>query len=470
MPRTLVGQPVFGNAIQFNGTDQSASRAVITSVTDNFTFAMWVYLPALPAATATVFCNGDVGANGTRMFVTTGGVFQMQHNFVVSLSSDATLSTLTWYHLALVRNGGTTQLYVNGVAAGGTTASTPNAANSFTSIGAAVNSSNTKSGFANCLMDDVRIYERALSAGELLDIVSYAADPNIVISSTSLKAWYKLDESSGNPADSSGSGLTLTNNNTATFVAGTVMVSNVPARTTAGNKLLVRDFGTCLSFDGATTDVTVTSQLFYQNTGYTVSCWVKGQPTATQARFLCLGSTASNNQVWFLQNFSASSRRLGVFIRNDANTEVGPSSLSVFSSKEVLDNKWHHITFADNNGTAVLYVDGVADATSFNYTRSGAFTFNRTGVGALVRAAVANWLSGRVDDVRIWNNTVLTAPQVADLCFRGINPSTPTSWYKFDEGSGTTATDSGSLATNGTITAATYSSDVVTKVRTVASI
>lgn len=37
-----------------------------------------------------------------------------------------------------------------------------------------------------------------------------------------LRAYYKLDESSGNPADSSGNGYTLTNNNTVSFTTGKI--------------------------------------------------------------------------------------------------------------------------------------------------------------------------------------------------------------------------------------------------------
>lgn len=226
---------------------------------------------------------------------------------------------------------------------------------------------------------------------------------------------------------------------------------------------LDRDFGTCLSFDGATTDVTVTSQLFYQNTGYTVSLWAKPNAANSQ-RPLCMGSTASNNQVWIMNLGTDSANRIGFLIRDDGN---GVRLIqSTVSTTRFVPGEWIHVVFTDNNGTCVLYINGVADATNFNYTRTGTFTFNRTAIGALVRAATSAWFRGLIDDVRIYNNTVLTAQQVSDLYYLGANPSTPTSWYKMDEGSGTTATDSGSLATNGNITAATYSTDVFMKPRT----
>lgn len=227
---------------------------------------------------------------------------------------------------------------------------------------------------------------------------------------------------------------------------------------------VVRDFGTSLAFDGATTDVTVTSQLFYQNTGFTVSFWVKGNTLA--GRILCIASTASINQVWFLQ---ASGNKLNLFIRNDTNTDLSPAGGTTVTP--VLDNNWHQVTVTDSNGTCKVYIDGVLDSANFNYTRSGTFTINRTGFGALVRATASSWFTGIIDDIRIWNNTVLSATDVTNLYYQNINPSAPTSWYKFDEGSGTTAIDSGSLALNGAATGTypTYSTQVAFKPRTIAT-
>lgn len=231
-------------------------------------------------------------------------------------------------------------------------------------------------------------------------------------------------------------------------------------------RLTVRDFSSCLSFDGATTDVTVTSQLFYQNTSYSVSFWVKGSPLASAAqRYIAVASTASNNQVVLLES-SIASRKIKLFIRNDANLDISPAS--PISISNVLTGDWVHVVMTDANGTVKMYLNSILDTNNFNYTRSGVFTINRTGIGALVRGTASTWVKGKMDDVRLFNSTILSQSDVNNLYFLGMNPSTPTSWYKFDEGSGTTALDSGSLATNGVITAATYSTDVFIKPRSLA--
>jgi hypothetical protein len=232
------------------------------------------------------------------------------------------------------------------------------------------------------------------------------------------------------------------------------------ARSAVSGRQLLRDMGTCLRFDGSTGYIVKNSQLFFQNTGYSVSFWIKAKPT--NARILALGNSGSANQVWSLEN-NGSNRGIAFFLRNDSNTIVKSST---FGNITVFDAIWHHICFTDNNGAAKLYVDGVQDSQDFTYTRSGAFTFDRTAFGALVRNTVGSFFNGQGDDIVIYNNTVLTSVQVSDIHI-GIDELTGiTTRWKFDEGSGTTATDSSASGNTGTLTGAvTYSSDVAFKPR-----
>lgn len=465
MPRSAVAVPrfsvrPFGTCLNFDGVDD----VVILATEDEFTASSKITLsawikPTTHTAIGTLIAK-RTGGTATFQWRLDAGVFRFtwtNGGAFNSYDSAVSIPLKQWSFVALTfdyANPGSANYYINGsytttarTAGSGTT---PDDANVAISIGRRNDSSQPFNG----LIDDVKVHTSALTQAQL-DTLYYTGT-----SATTPLHHYKFDEGSGTSATDSGSA-----NNTGT-ITGAVYSSDVfmPARTTAGNRQVVRDFGTCLRFDDATTDVTVASQLFYQNTGYTVSFWVKANRTNSGDRFICLGSTASNNQVFLIENDGTSGRKIKIFIRRDDNLDLSPASPR--SNKDVFDGFWHHIVWADNNGAAKMYIDGVQDTNDFSYSRSGAFTFNRTGFGALVRAAVSTWMLGQLDDIRIWNNTVLTAQQVTDLYYKGMNPSTPTSWYKFDEGSGTTATDSGSLATNGTITAATYSTDVPIKPRT----
>src|SRR5258708_9624289 len=185
--RTLVGAVVTGNAISLNGSNQNADRAIISGVTDNFTMSAWIYILSLPSATGAIFANGASDANGMTLEISSAGLFRVEYHFVAFVNSGSTLSLTTWYHVAAVRSSGSTQCYVNGVASGSSSASTPNSANSYSAIGSTVSSGRAYASYLNAYIDDVRFYERALSAGELTNLVSQATNPSLTVSSANLK-------------------------------------------------------------------------------------------------------------------------------------------------------------------------------------------------------------------------------------------------------------------------------------------
>ena len=132
---------------------------------------------------------------------------------------------------------------------------------------------------------------------------------------------------------------------------------------------------------------------------------------------------------------------------------------------------WMHVAVTYNgvggntaqNGLK-LYINGVrsdtADSTKNTYTamhntttplRIGAYHESLFGEGSIDEAAIFNAELSATDIANIYNSG---AP--ADLS--GF--SSLVSWWRFEEGSGTTATDSGTGGNNGTINGATYQTDV----------
>lgn len=214
---------IYGNAIStIIASSQYAGRTFISSSVDNLSITAWINPTAINVQ-QDIFQNGDNGGNGYELRITAGGKLRIDVAFVAGLSSTANLTAGAWQHVAAIRDGGVWQLYINGVANGSTITSTPNPVGSWATVGASRNGGGTASNLYGGLIDDVRFYERAITTGELTTLVSRASDPTISdISSTSLRAWWKMDESSGNPADSSGNALTLTAVNTPTFVTGIV--------------------------------------------------------------------------------------------------------------------------------------------------------------------------------------------------------------------------------------------------------
>lgn len=220
---------IIGNGLSFDGSTQSASRAVVSTAVDNFSVVAWVKVTAYPEAgvAAVIFNNGAHDGNGYQLRITDTGVFNFDISFVANLSSGYTLNTGQWYQVAVIRSGGTAQCYVDGVAQGSTSASTPNAISNFTTIGASQVAAGTVSRFFNGVVDDVRLYNRAITTTELTQLYNRGTNTRDYadISSTNLVQWFKLDETSGTScADSSASAAPMTTTGSPSFVAGKVEI------------------------------------------------------------------------------------------------------------------------------------------------------------------------------------------------------------------------------------------------------
>lgn len=228
--RILVGQTVLGNACSLNGTSQYFTRTFISSATDNITMCCWIK-PTSVSVNQDIMENGANDGNGYVLQIRTTNKLRLDISFVASLSSSTSLTAGIWTHVAATRTAGTWQLYLNGVADGGTITNAPNGPGGHTVIGCSQTDGGTASNFFGGLIDDARLYDRALSAGELVSLVAQATTPSLAVSSTSLMGHWKLDETSGNAADSSGAGRTMTNTGTVTYTEGKVAISSVPNRT-----------------------------------------------------------------------------------------------------------------------------------------------------------------------------------------------------------------------------------------------
>jgi alpha-tubulin suppressor-like RCC1 family protein len=125
----------------------NTSSSLLTGLT-SFTIEGWVYLTALPTTSNSGYIIGDMlaldltnywslgcNSNGTiffNLFTTTGRV---------TLTSNTTISTNTWNHIAVVGNGTRTYLYINGTQNTFITYSTPNGTINKITIGQYYNAS-----------------------------------------------------------------------------------------------------------------------------------------------------------------------------------------------------------------------------------------------------------------------------------------------------------------------------------------
>lgn len=228
-------------------------------------------------------------------------------------------------------------------------------------------------------------------------------------------------------------------------------------RTTAANRISIRDFGTSLYFNGSSRVVNDT----VATTGIggalpselTMAVWQKSYYTG-QRTLISFGNSADNNP-YALIDIGFSAKQARFTIRNSG----GGGNTASSAGLNMTDNQWHHIVGVKDANGIYLYIDGVLINSSTPLT-SGTYSYDKFAVGVLSRISVSNGALGNIDNARVYTRA-LSAREVADMYFKGITPTNGlVVKYDFNEGSGSTALDSSVNGYNGTITSATYSTDV----------
>lgn len=178
------------NALTLNGSSQylvATSNLGITGTTNNFSGVAWIKLAGAPANnTAQEFIYLQIINGSNRYFYrveyyNNAGTMQINH---FRGTHNVTLTTGTWYHIAYTVNTSNNWVfYLNGVALGnGTAADFTTAgtnANQF-GVGIAYPNSSGKTWYFNGQIDDVGIFNRVLTAAEILDIYA-GGQPKVIM-------------------------------------------------------------------------------------------------------------------------------------------------------------------------------------------------------------------------------------------------------------------------------------------------
>jgi hypothetical protein len=316
----------------------------------------------------------------------------------------------SFYHVAGVvsRTEGTIKIYVDGVLKG-TSSFTPGAAPyDYGSTPWRIGISNPGASEwrhpADGVVDDARIYNRALSAEEIAKFVA----PGLI-------GHWRLDETASTTAvDSSPTG------NDGTYTSGVTLNQAGPY---PGVGAVAPDF------DGSDDFVAIPNESLYDITGpITVAAWFKVD--AFDHHFQTIVS--KGDSAWR--------------ISRDASTNFlhfacsGLTNGSLYGDIEVNDGAWHHVAGVYDGSTIRLYVDGKLDVSN-STTGSISTNDHPVTIGKNAQMTQRNW-EGGLFDVRVYN-IALTHAEIAEL--HGLIGQ-----WKLDETSGTVATDSSGKARHGT--------------------
>lgn len=223
---------------------------------------------------------------------------------------------------------------------------------------------------------------------------------------TDILGYWKLDESSGNAADATGNGNTLTDTNTVSY--GPALIANgLDLGSSNTNKALIRSAG--VGYTGS-------------NNPGSISLWVKvnSQPGTNVIYTLASmnGGSNPNNTRMMVRYVDNSGTKQVAFIRQSSAFNEGTTYNVTLST-----SAFTHVVMTYNGSTILGYVNGVQQASLSSSSSSGGDspTF---GLGANPEDSTQQPSSVWIDEVGTWSRE-LTSAEVTQLYNGGVGVTYP---------------------------------------------
>ena len=440
----------FGQALNFDGAGDYVQLTNSADVTGTKAISLW-FKPT-NGNDRVLFYSSDGTGNDFCIIERSSSFIEVitEDAFTASRNRRSTVTTNsgTWYHIVVNKTTFHPEsIYLNGVGllvqddgnyyGGG---------DNLTQIGG----STTVGNYSNAIFDDIRIYNRNLSASEVYQIYTAGnaeinAPPEDPLSQ-SLRGYWKMDEGTGTSttADSSGNGNTLSMTGPPTWTTGNIGPSALDF-SGSGQYLSIASPTSALDFaDGAS---------------FTITGWFNRDTFANDHTILSTKSGQSTESDGYIAYIDDATDALVIRFDENGSTDARTfTSTSTFTA-----TGWHHFALSWNDSApdAILYIDGNPDGsgggTAFasmgNLANANAFY-----IGAETDAG--NPFDGKLDDIRIYGYA-LSADQVKKI-YNTTSPTQPidtslVGHWTFDglDIQGTAAIDRSSFGNNGTITGTT---------------
>ena len=421
---------VIDTAISFDGT-QDYIDVPNTFSFPSFTACAWINLRSNATRSAFI-SNFENTANGWWVEYN-GGNIRVIDDIGSPGTDDILYATAInereWVHFcAGIDNTPRNFLYINGSLIGNS--DTPTGSwDDISSTELFIGQRGNNTMWVDGMMDDVRVYNRALSGAEILELYNNA--------NSALVGHWKLDETSGTAvaADSSNYG----NNGTYTLDNSRYEQDGIidNAISTENNEFIEvphdSSFGNLdkLTLTGwAYPTGSGSGYLIYKSDDYSIS------------------SGSSNNRI--------------IFTANRWNASIGRWRTN---DDAIIDGQWNHIAitydYSDTSNDPLLFVNGQSVAfTNETSTPSGSLLSSTENlfIGNTDSPLSSTDWSEPFDDIRIYNK-ILSATEIAELATKP-NEALIGHW-KLDETSGTTAADSSQYGNDGTLTNSNFTTDSV---------
>jgi hypothetical protein len=345
-----------------------------------------------------------------------------------SLISNGTITGIAWNHVALSWNRDSAtgaKLYINGILDaerdGTPEAGTLTNASYGILIGARRTTSSTIAQYWNGYIKNVAIWERALSATEVQNVM-YKSYTDLSGTLTSgLKGWWALEgdylDSTNNDNDGTNNGSTA---NTSLYGGITPLiprgVDNAPV-------VQADAIGTgYASFDGDSDNISFTELVLDTDGNCSVVFWAKRISTGDDA-ILAHTSSTSEKTIRFSSGHDLE-------LESDTNGDTATVTLHTEDT-----GVWHHYALVCTSGTLTAYQDGISCSVA-NAGMSDDTTINCVG-GDGTDGDSSNF-QGQLKNIGIWKDNSLTQAQIQSIMEKTYSELTSsektnlTSWWGLD--------------------------------------
>lgn len=416
--------------------------------TGNVTVMGWMKALSLGSVTCSLMNNGSFAFSYYTNAPNACLKFSPDNGATVYQSAAASLTIGEWFHVALTRtSSGVINFFVKGIVTGSPNQATTGNISASTNLCLGNSAALNKS--FNGLLKNWTIVPRVCTQAEI------QAHMNGTTPTDAVRV-YKMNEGTGSTMlDSSPNAVN------ATITSGT-WTTDTPSklRVAASGRRSAVDMNASLYIASNTT----APCRKVSATGISLS-----SSTISFGLFFNLSSYNSNSFPHLI-NIGAEDE-LCVFydkgsgILNFKSLAISGGAISDYIvAKTVPYRVWNSLVINYDGVNFKGYLNGVLVYTK---ARTGSFTFTNSTVNAGSNTGTAS-MNGSLSNLFVSQN-VLTPDQITDFATRGVIPSNSAVAWSFDEGAGQIAYDSSGNGNNGTITSGTWSADVPSRKRGVAS-
>lgn len=429
----------FGYGLDFDGVGDTVITSTSQSQTSQKTICAWVQPDSSSGLKGLVIQENGYYLRLNSMYLE-ARVLNSSAGVSSSYTSATALTANQWAHVCEVVDATSSgpiilSFFINGSLdyTVNTDVIGPNTGASGSNLTTFGNDNDSTGRFFPGNLDEIRVYNRALSSTEIQQLYNFAPGP---------VGHWKLDEKTGQTAaDASG------NNNSATLGANSSAGADDPTWISA-------KYGGGLQFDGSNDYAFVTDPasgvLDFGTGNFTIETWLK---------FPLAGSFVWNGIISKGYSTTGPANTWGLTTGNPATglaygdtVDAGGSFNASYQFTNLPTSGFHHIAVTRENGTAYkFYIDGILNGSQ----TSGATATLSNSSNLQFGNGDSRYLNSSLDDIRIYNYTRTPRQIIEDINagnpIGGSPVGTQIGYWKLDEGYGGSVSDSSAQKISGTL-------------------